>query len=348
MKNKKFTIGLTLMLAGSLLFTNCTKNKTNEAPTPDSDVQTTKDMVKIQMMVNDIIDMAGQAGNTASGLLPHLSYAPLSIVSGTNTINSTNATISFSPALYYYDVNFNQTVGKDGHVRSGSLKFDFLKSTIPTVAVPIPPVVTSHCRPFFQASVTAIGYTVDDYSITINSMTIDNSTPIGFPNISPYLPANFNITWNINANITIASPSGTDQFSGTFSQTLLNTNNTAVPMPLIGSQTFTVYQASASNVVQWNKAYLGYTGNGTATVNGTTSSFTLTNCTRNMNSSPEMFFAPGGLFSKPERHPFLSGMMTFKPEGKSIREVNFGTGDVVDYNAKVTIEGVTYDADCRD
>ena len=67
-----------------------------------------------------------------------------------------------------------------------------------------------------------------------------------------------------------------------------------------------------------------------------------------MNSSPEMFYAPSGLFQRAERHPFLSGAMTFKPSGKSIREVNCGTGDVVDYNVKVTIEGVTYDADCRD
>ena len=74
MKNKKFNFGLTLLMAGSLFLTNCTKNKTNEPPAPDYEMGSTKDIVKAQMIVTDIFDMAGQAGEGASGLLPFLSH----------------------------------------------------------------------------------------------------------------------------------------------------------------------------------------------------------------------------------------------------------------------------------
>ena len=128
MKNKKFAFGLTLLMAGSLVFTNCTKNKTNKAPDPDTEVQSTKDVTKVQMIVSDIYEMAGQAGDGASGLLPFLSYSPLSVMQGTATINSTNAVIFYDVVAKFYTVTFANTVGKDGHVRNGVLKYDFAGS----------------------------------------------------------------------------------------------------------------------------------------------------------------------------------------------------------------------------
>ena len=117
-------------------------------------------------------------------------------------------------------------------------------------------------------------------------------------------------------------------------------------MPLIGSQTFTIYPGPAYGSLNWAKAYSSYSGAGTVTLpNLGACPLTMTNLTRNINSSPEAFYAGGGMLVTPERHPFISGLMNFKSSSKPARDVDFGVADVVDYNAKVTIEGITYEVD---
>ncbi|HWY12390.1 MAG TPA: hypothetical protein VN026_13740 [Bacteroidia bacterium] len=341
MKNKKFTIGLTLLMAGSLFLTNCTKNKTNQAPSPDYEFESTKDIVKVQNIVTDIYEIAGQAGDGASGLLPYLSYTPLSVMQGTVTVNSTDAVVFADPIAKYYTVTFANTVGKDGHVRNGILKYDYSGSALSTV--------NYNRQPTFSGTVTSTGYTVDDYSVTINSMVIKNTTPIGFPTVSPFFPsAGYKLTWNQTSNVSIVRAAGTEtlNWAGSIDKTLLNTNNTAVPMPLIGSQTFTIYPGPAYGSLNWAKAYNSYSGTGVVTLPSIGAcNLTMTNLTRNMNSSPETFYAGTSMLVTPERHPFISGLMSFKPGAKATRDVDFGTADVVDYNAKVTISGITYDVD---
>ncbi len=344
MKNKKFTIGLTLLMAGSLFLTNCTKNKTNDPPSPDNETASTQEITKTQMIVSDIFEIAGQAGDGASGLLPFLSYAPLSVMQGTTTVNSTNAVLFVDLVTMYYTVTFNNTVGKDGHVRNGVLKFDFSGS-------PVSANVQYFRHPAYSGTVTAIGYTVDDYSITINNMLIKNTTPVGFPTVAPFFPsAGYKLTWNQSGTVTMLRAAGTETltWTGSIDKTLLNTNNTAVPMPLIGSQTFTIYPGPAYGSLNWAKAYTSYSGAGTITLpNIGACNFTMTNLTRNNNSSPQAFYAGTGMLVTPERHPYISGLMSFKPGSKPTRDVDFGTADVVDYNAKVTISGITYDVDCN-
>jgi len=355
MKNKKLTIGLTLLMAGSVILTNCTKNKTSEAPSPDNETQSTKDMSRIATIVGDIIEIGAQGGDGASGLLPYLSYSPLVVMQGTTTINSTGAVLFVDQGSKYYTLTFSNTVGKDGHVRNGVLKYDYFPSTlIDSEFSSAPPLVDYYRQPAFRADVTSIGYSVDDYTIGINSFRITNTTPIGFPNITPYTPAlGVKLTWRNNFDVSLSRAVGTttetSTFVGTIYKTLLNTANTPVPMPLISPQTFTIYQGPAYGSLNWAKAYYSY--NGTAVANlpniGPTN-VTMTDLTRNMNNSPEAFYMDGtSMLLSPEKHPFVSGYMSFKPGSKPSREVNFGVGEVVDYNAKVTIEGITYDVDCN-
>ena len=342
MKNKKFTIGLTLLMAGSMFLTNCTKNKTNEAPVPDTETESTKDIVKVQMIVTDIYDICGQACDGASGLLPYISYSPLSVMQGTTTVNSTNAVLFVDLVSKYYTVTFANTVGKDGHVRNGVLKFDYSGSALSTVDY--------NRQPTFSGTVTGTGYTVDDYSVTINSMVIKNTTPVGFPSVT-YFPSNTKLTWKQTSNVSIVRAGAeTLSWNGIIDKTLLNTNNTAVPMPATGSQTFAVYVGpfTGSGTLNWNKAYCGYTGAGVVTVPSVGAcDITMTDLTRNINSSPQAFYAGTGMLVTPERHPFISGIMNFKSSSKPSRYVDFGVGEVVDYNAKVTIEGITYEVDCN-
>ena len=167
-------------------------------------------------------------------------------------------------------------------------------------------------------------------------------------------PTYVKLTWNQTSNVSMVRANGTETltWSGSIDKTLLNTNNTPVPMPMASPQTFTCFSGPFSGIgnLNWAKAYTAYSGSGTVTLPSIDAcNITMTNLTRNMNNSPEAFYVtPGGMFVTPERHPFVSGLMTFKPGAKPTRDVDFGVGEVVDYNAKVTIEGITYDVDCRD
>ena len=351
MKNKKFTFGLILLMAGSLFFTNCTKNKKNEPPTPDSDVQSTKDITQLHMILSDIIELAGQ-GHDATGISPYISSTLTAVKVGTNTVPTSPAIVDVQTGPKYYSITFANTPGNDGHVRNGLLYFDYSATTSTVTASSI-----KHATPLFIAAVTATAYTVDDYSITINSMQIKNTTHPQFP-IAPMTPSVVNLTWDISADINVAGPGGTRNLKANLTKTLLNTSNNAVPMPLTGTQTFTIFQGPAYATVLWSKAYVSYTGSGSGTnASGESFTYSLNSLTRNFNSSPEgykyIIYAPPNtnsvsIVDDPERHPFLSGTMIFKEGSKDQREVDFGSGNVVDYNAKVTIKGITYDADCKD
>lgn len=351
MKNKKFTIGLTLLMAGSLFLTNCTKNKTNEAPSPDYETQSTKDMAQLHMILNDIIEIGGQANDGASGLNPYLSSTLTSVMVGTTNVVSSPAAINIDLINKFYTVTFANTPGNDGHVRNGQLRYDYAASSNSLV----PQIF--YRTPGYIANVTSTAYTIDNYSITINSLQIRNLLQVGFPNTGNLTPANYNLAWGITADITVTDASGSRNLKGDLTKTLLNTNNTAVPMPLTGSQTFTIYQGPGYSSLAWNKAYVSYSGTGVGTTAAGPFSYTLSALTRNFNSSPEgskyiTYVAPNPnaatIVDDPERHPFLSGIMTFKEGAKSTRIVDFGSGNVVDYNASVTIQGVTYDVDCKE
>lgn len=348
MKNKKSTIGLMLLMAGSLVLTNCTKDKTNPQPEPDKDMTTTTEAVNTQMIVNDIQELCGQVCESNAFLLNDHDATPVTIMQGTNTINSSNALVNVGSTSY--TLTFNNTVGRDGRVRNGVLVFDY---TATPASVP-----NKYYRiPGFIVDVTSVGYSVDNYTIGINNMRISNTTPIGFPGTAPYFPSATNMSWKQTANVSVMSTDGTNTltttFNGTINKTLLNTNNTSIPMPPGPSATtYTVFGYSGvnNNFLKLNLQYTSYSIEGTGTLaNG--SAYTLaTNSplTRNFVSSPELFVVVGNNLITVQRHPFLTGEVSFKPTGKSDRIINFGdAGTVVDYNTKVTIDGITYSHDIR-
>jgi hypothetical protein len=344
MKNKKFSIGLTLVIASSLLFTNCTKNKTNEAPSPDYEFQSTKDMARIQMIMTDIQEIIAQTYENSGSLFP-VYNSPAALTVSLTTHNPVSTTILANG--YQIDFNANGTIGYDGHIRRGTILVNDASQFSGAI---------SYRKAGWRAVIsTPTPYVVDNYTVTINSMVIENVTTkpaFNFP-LAPNTPSTTNLVWEQTANVNIATPSTTENFNGTITKTLLNTSNSPVPMPLIGSQTFTVFPKLTScncyDQLNTMKQYMSYSGTGVCTLGAGPTSFTMTNMTRNMNSSPEPFFKDGtNMLITPERHPFLSGMMSFKPGSKATRDVDFGQGDIVDYNAKVTIEGITYGVDCND
>jgi hypothetical protein len=365
MKNKKFTIGLALLISGSLFLTNCTKDKTNPAPEPDTDTQAVKDVIEAQIIVNDIGEIFAQTCEGFGYLLGTHSYAPLSKMDGTLTINSTSAFISRNPNMVggrYFKLAFPTTIGKDGKVRmtlpNDSIVFDYSGTTLPTG---MPAEYTRQAG--FSVNVKGQSggpatLIVDNYTVVINSMSFFNSTAIGFPLTSPHLPANENLTWTQTSNVTITrpatatTPTSTITYIGTMTKTLLNTNNTSVPMPTpMAYQTFTVYPKPYDSNLYWDKAYESFSGKAEG-MTSTGEAYMLdipasTPLIRNFNNSPEKFIAIGGTLTSPELHPFVSGTLTVKPGSKSIRTVGFGDPTLVDYNSTVNIDGINYSIDFK-
>jgi hypothetical protein len=349
MKNKKFTIGAALLLAGSLLLTNCTKNKTNKEISPDYEKNSTKEVSKLHWFAADIFDLCMEACDKQQISAIHNYSSAVIVTVNTNTFSHN---IASPPSISgkQITINFNNCVGSDGHLRNGTLMFDYTPTTIP---------VTEPRQPKWLANVTATNYSVDNYTISLSNFQIFNSTPFGYP-APPYTPSVTPLTWQESGNMTVVSTTGTgstaathtNSWGGTLEITLLNTFNQSVPTPS-GNVNFTVNPNPSGNSspLQWEKAHLMYSGTTTGSLENIGAfNATVTATTRNLNTSPETWYKnpSTNMLISAQKHPFLSGKMTFKPGSKPTRDIDYGVSTVVDYNAKMTIEGRTYDVDCAE
>jgi hypothetical protein len=357
MKNKKFTfLGLALVVAGSLVLTNCTKNKTNKIVEPDTDTEAARDVARAVQTVVEINDIVAPLNEDNTPVTLYTYYAPLSmsVTTGTVTtvVNSTAPIVNQQFSSKFNDITFSNTIGKDGIRKNGMIHCDFSATAATANA-------DKYRHAGWDCKVTSpSGLIWNNDTIFIYSYRIFNTTTVGFPGTgaSPLQPSKgVKITWQITANIAIHREDGKwIKWNGTLNRTLENTNNTSVPMPpgtLV--TTFTVFPSPYTLAYYNQRSYCSYTGSGKgdAVANGDTyvmeisSDFPLM---RNMNSSPEAFTNPvSNMLITPEKHPFVSGVMYVDPGTKTKRKVDFGMPDVVDYDAKVTIDGITYGVDMK-
>jgi hypothetical protein len=352
MKNKKFTIGAALLMAGSLLLTNCVGDKTNKEISPDYEKTSTKDVSKLNWIAADIFDICMETCDKGQLSAIH-NYSTSGSVVVTVNSNTVTHIAAGAPTILgqVYTIVFNNTVGKDGHLRNGTLTFDYSFSTIP---------VTEPKQPKWYAKVTATNFSIDSYSITLsNNFMILTTTPFGYP-APPFTPSVTPMTWNESGSFTAINSTGTgsavvthtNDWTGSLDIKLLNTYNQAVPTPS-GNITFTINVNPNGNTspLQWEKAHLSYSGTFSGNLEGIGSyGGSLTGVTRNLNTAPETFYKhpSNNMLVSAEKHPFLSGTMTFKPGNKPTRDIDYGVSTVVDYNAKMTIQGITYDVDCAE
>lgn len=319
-----------LLIAGTLAFTSCTQNKTNAAPEADKDLTGATDVGIVQLIASDLNEIAAQTCDGTSSITASAYSYP-------STMSIPNTTLTSFPAIptnnvvgKIFTVTFNNTLGMDGKVRNGVISFDYNTSLLGALF---------YRQVEFRAVCTSTGYTVGDvnkttgaidaYSVTINNMVIHNTTPQGFNK------ATTDLTWSQTTNLTIAKPNGggTITFVGDQTKDLLNTNITnTVVAPYVNSTT----------PIKWSYARTGWYGNATGTLanNGGSFSTSIVNATaltRDYTCSPEKLVYP-------EKHPFMSGYMTLKINGKADRYYDYGL-NTCDYNVRVTINGISYPVD---
>ncbi|HXB39104.1 MAG TPA: hypothetical protein VNZ49_01100 [Bacteroidia bacterium] len=300
--SEKLSITLaTVLLASAAFMSSCQKKTTT---TPDSDTSAAADNNTAEWAANDAVTMAGQASESGS-----VSYK----MGNDNSVLSSCATVTVNTTSKIITVTFSGGACNDGHVRSGTLTFDYSQSTGGAVY---------YRNPGYKCIVTSTNYVVDLNHVAITH-TVTNTTPAGFN------PATTNMTWSVGGAVTIvkAGNGGTITWNCNRTHTLLNTAaltyaGTAYPASYVDQNT----------VIDWAHAIVsvGGTASGT-TAKGESYTFNTTSpLIVNMNCAPDP--------NKPGRHPIVQGAFDFKPGNKGNRHVDFGSG-TCDMICQVTITG---------
>lgn len=200
----------------------------------------------------------------------------------------------------------------DGRTRTGMLIYDFSASS-PTTAI-------YYRNPGFSMKVTSLNYVVDGNQVNIINKTVTNTTPVNIP--SGANPGT-NLTWAVSANISITK-TNTNIISWNCSRTkeLLNTNSAAC------------YQGQ-SVAITWSQAKIQLNGSSTG-INGQGENFSAiaTNLVRDMTCAPDP--------TRPGRHPFISGTISYSPGIRPTRTINFGNVNSCDFNATLSIGNQTF------
>jgi hypothetical protein len=293
------------LIATVLLFTSC-KKKEETPQEEDTEQSTATDNNIAENFVSDIETMGSQVSET--GLLAYRSNES----SGISTELSPSATVTINGQLITIDFGSVGCIGNDGRTRTGKLIYDFSASN-PSSAI-------YYRNPGFKLNVTSQNYVVDNYSVTIINKTISNTSPLSLPlGMNP----GTNLTWLIAANVSIVKPNNSGSISWSCSRTkeLVNTSDT------------NCYKGQGKHII-WSKAVIKLNGNTTGT-NAKNEQFiaNATNLIRDFNCSPDP--------SRPMRHPFISGTISYSPGIRPIRLVDFGNGSC-DFAATITVNSTVF------
>jgi hypothetical protein len=304
-KTNRLFFGITtLLVVGSLMFTSCRK-RDKEEEQPDQETNTVSDNANMENISSDMDAMGSEAAETGTvGEFKGNGTEMLSMTPGATVTGFGTSTIT---------VDFGTgTLCKDGRTRSGKLFYDLSQST-PTTA-------TYYRNPGFKLIVTSQNYVVEGHSVTIANKTITNTTPLTIP--SGTNPGT-NLKWSITANISVVKPNngGTVTWSCSRTKELINTND----VQCYNGQTLPI---------TWKKAKIKINGTASGT-NAKGESYTVvaTDLVRDFTCTPSTNY--------PNRHPFISGTLDYKPGTRPNRLFDYGNGGC-DLNATVTVNGVTY------
>ncbi len=302
MKTNRIIFGAsTLLLVGSMMFTSCRKPDRQEE-TPDQETATASDNANMENISADIDAMGGQAAETGTVSLRGNGTGMLEMAPSATVTGFNTSTIT---------VDFGTGVtGPDGRTRSGKLFFD-LSGCTPSTSV-------YYRNPGFKVVITSQNYAVDGWSVSINNKTIQNTTPQSVNSQTVY--SGVNLTWKITANISATNGTKTVTWICDRTKELINSNDV------------NCYHGQLLPIT-WSKAIVKL--NGTANgVNGKSEQYsvTATNLVRDFNCSPN---------TNPNRHPFISGTIDYKPGTRPTRHIDYGNGGC-DNGALVTVNGVTY------
>ncbi len=311
MKILNFKSFFAFVIALSMLnFASCRKKEEEKPEVVDTDTEQTSanDNNLAEGIVNDIEAMGSDASENNA-----LSTFKTSTEGEVGKISLAQcATVTIAGKVITVDFGTSGCTGGDGRTRTGKLIYDYSSSTNNAIY---------YRNPGFKMTVTSQNYVVDGHQITIQNKTISNITPTTIPSgVNP----GTNLTWSVLANITIVKASGGGNITWTCNRTkeLINTSDT-------------LCYRGQNKAIQWQRAIVKLNGNASGT-NASNESYTsvATDLVRDFNCAPNSI-------TRPNRHPFVSGTISYTPGTRHNRLINYGSG-ACDFDATVTINGNTY------
>ena len=301
-----------LFAAGCITFSSCRKKeeKPDPEPEPDTEQTTATDNNLAESFVSDIGSIGSQVSD--EGTLATYRPSGTSEVAGPLPVAPCATISGFGTQIITVDFGTTGCVGQDGRTRTGKLIYNFSASS--------PSTSVRYRNPGFSMNVTSQNYVVDGYQVNIANHTVWNTTPASIP--SGVMPGT-NLTWSVSANVSIIKPNNAGTISWTCNRTkeLVNTNDT------------TCYRGQSIHIV-WSKAIVKINGSSSG-VNAKGENYTAvaTNVVRDFNCAPDP--------SRPHRHPFISGTISYTPGTRPTRLINFGSG-TCDLLATLTINNNTH------
>ncbi|MBS1651817.1 MAG: hypothetical protein JSU07_07400 [Bacteroidetes bacterium] len=297
-------IALSLILIAGFYFTNCKKSNSTTSNNQDTNTTSSTDNNLAEQNSNDAVNIGSES-------LDHGSLTTYKLKEGENSVLSPmsgSVTISPDTVNKKVTVTFNTFIGYDGHLRNGTLVYSWAGSA---------PSARWYRDSGLVLNISTPGntYSVDNYTVAINTKTIKNLGRVTAGNL----------TWNDNTNITILKPSsgGSILWQCNRNAVLLNTNSYTFTSP-DGTSSNTTYAAAFHgygggplNFINWDKAILSFTGtfSGTASNGETYSGNVSSPLILNFNCTPPY-----------TRYLYVSGVLNFTPTGKATRTINYGNG----------------------
>ena len=294
MKTSKITLSaFAILFAMAVAVVSCKKKDNTTAN--DTDASTVSDNSLAEKTADDVTTMGAQSSETGS----MSSYRE-----GEENLLTACATVTRDTVLKKITVSFNGSACLDGHVRTGTLVYDYSGSTNGA---------KFYRNPGYQMVVSSNGYTVDGNAVSI-SKTVKNITALGFN------PTTTNETWSDNTSVSVAKSNGTLSWSANKTKTLLNTSDTSV------------YHGQAVHIT-WSKAIIGISGNasGTTATGETFTANSTSQLVRDFGCSPNL--------AHQGHHPLINGALDFTPGTKATRHIDYGypNNGACDDQALVTI-----------
>lgn len=323
-----------LILGTLLLLSYCKKeNKRLENPNPappatdpytySSDLQSSKDISAATYHLLDIDMMAAFVGQrTFNHFYTNVPSAP--------STNSSTAIVDTMSQMF--SISFNNTPGRDGKQRTGSVffyygyNFNFNRDAKPQGY--------RYCNYGFSAAIYLFNYSVDDWLIEL----ADSATPahiICRVSSPTFDPATINLSWEISGKFRISNlhASGRDMiWDGKITKTLTNTSEAAV------------FNPNKMQAIDWPSAQVSYSGQ----VTGTYNSLPFTYTTNNTNSLHRDFTCSVLYASKPEItqfHPITNGVAVLSLSNYHPRTIDHGPLPACDNSGVISFHGETYKVD---
>jgi hypothetical protein len=308
MKKTKLSLTLSgLLIASAILVVSCKKkDATTTAPTADTSTTSTTDNQTAQQNSHDITNIGSQGIENDNGSLSTFRSAQGGLAS------PLSASITINLSAKNMTVTFNGSVGLDGHIRNGTLYYDWSQSTNNAVWFRDSGLV-------LNVSTPGNTYSVDGYTVEIISKTITNNGR----NSSGYL------NWTDNSNIKVIKPAlaggGTISWNATWNIALLNTSTyvytgyTGTASTYTYSGVFHGYGGTVSNAIDWSQAIISVSSSnfgGTASDGETYTGNISSPLILNLNCTTPLY----------SKYLYVAGTLNFTPAGKLTRTINYGAG----------------------